>query len=52
MPETPEPQRDERRERLDALEAEIEEARRKAQDDGVLPGRHERTFADPDGDGV
>ena len=41
-------------ERLDELQAEIDEIRRRAEADGTIddPGaRHERTFVDADGDG-
>jgi hypothetical protein len=41
-------------ERLDELQAEIDEIRRRAEEDGTIDdpaGRHERTFIDPDADG-
>jgi len=38
--------------RLDDLEKTIDEARQRAEDDGLLPESDpEQTFADPDGDG-
>jgi hypothetical protein len=41
-------------ERLDELQAEIDEIRRRAEQDGTIDDpavRHERTFIDADGDG-
>jgi hypothetical protein len=41
-------------ERLDELQAEIDEIRRKAEQDGTIDdpaARHQRTFIDADGDG-
>jgi hypothetical protein len=39
-------------ERVAEVEKTIDEARRRAEDDGLLPdSTPERTFADPDGDG-
>ena len=41
-------------ERLDELQAEIDEIRRKAEADGTIDDpatKHERTFVDADGDG-
>jgi hypothetical protein len=52
MPDTPKRELDEHNERLEQIQDEIDEARRTAQDDLVLPGHHERTFADPEGDGA
>jgi hypothetical protein len=38
--------------RIDELEEKIDEARRRAEDDGLLPeSEPKQTFADPDGDG-
>ena len=40
-------------ERLDELQEHIDEARAQAESDGLLPdSAPERTFADPEGDGV
>ena len=49
---TPDPNLDALEERLDDLKEGIDETRRQAQEDHLLPGGHERTLADPDGDGV
>ena len=39
-------------ERLDEVQEKIDEARQRAEDDGLLPDEDpEPTFADPDGDG-
>jgi hypothetical protein len=35
---------------LDQVEEDIEAARRRAEEHRTIPGKHERTFADPDGD--
>ena len=38
--------------RIDEVEEKIEDARRQAQEDGLLPDPNpKRTFADPEGDG-
>jgi hypothetical protein len=37
--------------RLDDVEEEIQKARHDAQEDRVIPGKHEPTFIDPDNDG-
>jgi hypothetical protein len=38
--------------RIEEVEEKIDEARRRAEDDGLLPPEDPpRTFADPDGDG-
>jgi hypothetical protein len=38
--------------RIDELEEKIDEARRQAEDDGLLPGSQPKpSFADPDADG-
>jgi hypothetical protein len=47
MTTPPEPDPDDA---LDQIEADIQAARRQAEEHGTIPGKHERTFADPDGD--
>jgi hypothetical protein len=38
--------------RLDEVQEKIDEARHRAEEDGLIPDPHpKRTFADPDGDG-
>jgi hypothetical protein len=44
-PTTPDPSE------LEQVEEDIEAARRRAEEHGTIPGKHEPTFADPDGDG-
>jgi hypothetical protein len=36
---------------LEQVEEDIEAARRQAEEHGTIHGKHDRTFADPDGDG-
>lgn len=46
------PEHDAEQERLDQLQEDIDEVRRRAQEHGTLPRTdHERTLIDPDGDG-